>query len=99
MSYLSEIGLYDMSIARRSPVTGTDGSHCFQSVLFRVRRKRHSLGIKMFGLCIRNFCRIQYYMFWENRLMKISLEMFIYDIPTRPKVMVGQFKIHEIHLC
>ena len=23
--------------------------------------------------------------------MKMSLEMFIYDIPTRPKVMFGQF--------
>ena len=29
--------------------------------------------------------------------MKISLEMFIYDIPTRPKVMFGQLKMHEIH--
>ena len=29
------------------------------------------------GLCIRNFCRIQYYMFWGKRLMKVSLEMFI----------------------
>ena len=50
MSSLSEMGLYDLSIARRSPVTGTDGSHCFQSVRVRVRLKRHSLGIKIFGL-------------------------------------------------
>ena len=31
--------------------------------------------------------------------MKMSLEMFIYDIPTRPKVMFGQFKVHENHPC
>ena len=31
--------------------------------------------------------------------MKISLKMFIYDIPTRPKVMFGQLKMHEIHGC
>ena len=31
--------------------------------------------------------------------MKMSLEMFIYDIPTRPKVMFGQFKVHENYPC
>ena len=31
--------------------------------------------------------------------MKIILEKFIYDIPTRPKVMFGQLKMHEIHPC
>ena len=31
--------------------------------------------------------------------MKISLEMFIHDIPTRPKVMFGELKMHEIHPC
>ena len=25
--------------------------------------------------------------------------VFIYDIPTRPKFMLGQVKVHENHLC
>ena len=50
-----------------------------------VRRKRHSLGITRL--------RVLRETFDEN-----SLEMFIYDIPTRPKVMFGQLKMHEILL-
>ncbi len=67
-----------------------NANHCFQSVRVLVRRKRHSLGITM---CWPLYTELlSHPMFWGKRLMKISLEMFIYDIPTRPKVMFGQLK-------
>ena len=89
---------YDLSLARRSPVTGTDVRHlayrcnandnyCFQSM--RVRR-RHSLGITMCWPLYRNICRIQDDRFCGYHLLKISREIFINAIPTRES---GQFKV------
>ena len=66
--------------------TWCNDNHCCQSVRVLIRRKCHSLGIRRLHVLRETFD--------EN-----SLELFIYDIPTRPTVMFGELKMHEIHPC
>ena len=85
--------LYDLSIARRSPVN------------WNWRKTLGVMPIIVVKVCVFLYVEsatlwaLQNYMFWGKRLMKISLEIFIYDIPTRPKAMFGLLKMHEIHPC